>query len=147
MKVILRKNHGPIGHGGDVVNVKRGYFRNYLQPQGIAIPYSAKAAKLITSLREKGLKELNAEKEKNLQVKDAVEKLELVFARKTAESGKLFGSITQTDVAKMLQEKGFDINKKQVKMEEHLKVVGAYTVDVDLFHDVTAKVRILIQES
>ncbi len=146
MKVILKKNFESLGQAGDIVNVKDGYFRNYLQPRSIAVPYSTGAAKQIEVLKARAKKFADDKKEKLMYLKDQIEKLEIIFERKTSEAGKLFGSITSGDIHKELAEKGIEIEKKAVRLEDHIKLLGEYKIDVELSKDITAGLRVEVRE-
>lgn len=146
MKIILKKNYENLGKAGDIVNVKDGYFRNYLGPNSIAIAYSKGAAKQIEMLKSRAKKFADEKREKLLYLKDQLEKQEISFTRKVAEGGRLFGSITNIDIFKELSERNFDIDKKAIKLEEHLKMVGEYRIPVELTKDIVAELNIEIKE-
>jgi len=145
MKVILFENVDKLGHQGDLVNVKPGYARNYLIPQGLAKLATEKAMKLLEEHR-KALKkkEIKARSEALLLAQE-LEKVSVTVLKKVGPEGKLYGSLTSADVAEKLQEKKFNIDRKHIEVEDHIKTVGEYTVEVKLFQDVCAKVKVSVQ--
>ncbi len=146
MKVILKKNFESLGHAGDIVNVKDGYFRNFLQPRAIAVPYTEGGAKQIKMLKTRAQKFADDRKEKLNYLKDRIEALEMVFERKTSEAGKLFGSITLADIHRELADKGIDLEKKAIKLDDHIKLLGEYRIDIELARDIVAGLRVEVRE-
>ena len=142
MKVILKENMKKLGKAGDVVEVNEGYARNFLIPQN-------KAA----SATKGGLKDvgdrINKEKQKSIsekkRIEDLVEKLkgvEITLVKKSSEDNKLFGSVTETEITKELNEKGFSGEKFSVFMERHIKEVGTFEVGVKFKYDYSGTVNI-----
>ena len=132
-----------VGQLGDVVKVKDGYARNYLIPQGKA-RRATKTAMAEFEARRAELEKVQAEK---LAAAQAVaEKLEgesVEIASKAGVDGRLFGSITNADIAEALKAKGFEVTKSQVRVVEgNVKAVGVYSVAVALFTDVNATIAL-----
>ncbi|MGA9117240.1 MAG: 50S ribosomal protein L9 [Bacteroidota bacterium] len=144
MKVILRKDHEKLGPTGTLVEVKDGYARNYLIPQKIA--YAATAGNMRTLEEEK--KQLSRRSEKELKTSRRLavelEKLSLTLQMKVGEDEKLFGSVTSQMVADALKEKGFQVDKRMIELEEPIKALGIYTVPVKLHTTVTAQVKVWV---
>ena len=143
MQIILLEKVLNVGQLGDVVKVKDGYARNYLIPQGKA-RRATKTAMAEFEARRAELEKVQAEK---LAAAQAVaEKLEgesIEIASKAGVDGRLFGSITNADIAEALKVKGFDVAKSQVRVVEGtVKAVGAYSVAVALFTDVNATIAL-----
>ena len=143
MQIILLEKVLNVGQLGDVVKVKDGYARNYLIPQGKA-RRATKTAMAEFEARRAELEKVQAEK---LVAAQAVaEKLEgesIEIASKAGVDGRLFGSITNADIAEALKAKGFEVTKSQVRViEGNVKAVGAYTVAVALFTDVNATIAL-----
>lgn len=144
MKVILKENHDKLGKIGDVVTVKDGYARNYLIPKKIA--YIATEGNIRRLEEEKKQYEARLKKEKVSATEMAaeIEKLSLTIPVQVGEDDKLFGSVTSQMIADSLKEKGYDIDKKKILLEEPIKVLGIYTVDVKLHPEVTTKVKVWV---
>jgi len=144
MEVILKKNVERLGKAGDVINVKEGYARNYLFPENLAIENTGKNKKLweneLKVLKQKEMREKNVSE-------NMVEKLESVSCTvnvKVGEEDKLFGSVTSADISDNLKSQGIDIDKKQIVLEEPIKELGVYVVDVKVSAGITGKVKVWV---
>lgn len=143
MKVILLDNVVGLGRAGDIKNVKDGYARNYLLPN--------KLVEVATKSKEHHIQRIAAklaEKAKKfyddaLSQKEAIEKEAIEIRTKAGEEGKLFGSITNADLAAILKEKGFEIDRKRILLD-HIKVVGEHTAKIKLDEGVVAVLKITV---
>lgn len=146
MKVILTENIDSMGQIGDLVNVAPGYARNYLLPQGLAMEATGKN---VRELEHK--KRLLAQKRENMlqEMRSLAEKLNAVtitLKRKVAEDDKLYGSVSTVDIDKALEEQGFELPKKAILMEQPIKQLGEFTVQVRVAAQITANVRLVIEK-
>lgn len=143
MQIILLEKVLNVGQLGDVVKVKDGYARNYLIPQGKA-RRATKTAMAEFEARRAELEKVQAEKLAAAQVvAEKMTDLSIEIASKAGVDGRLFGSITNADIADALKAKGFDVAKSQVRVVEgNVKAVGAYSVAVALFTDVNATIAL-----
>jgi large subunit ribosomal protein L9 len=144
MEIILRQGVENLGKPGDVVNVKAGYARNYLLPHGLA--YEATPGNLKRIQQERDRLEA-AENERRAGAQGVAEKLEqvsLTFSARVGEEGKLFGSVTATDIAQQLETQGFHIEKRQIDLHEPIKALGVYRVPVRLHADVKPEIRVWV---
>ncbi len=146
MKVILKEDVKSLGRAGDVVDVSQGYARNYLIPRGIAVIADKKNIEAVEREREAIQRKIMKEKEGAQELAQRLSGINLTIRAKAGEEGKLFGSITSKDISEVLKKEGFDIDKKRIYLEEPIKRVGNYTVDIKLSHDVAAKLSINIIE-
>jgi len=147
MEIILRQAVENLGKPGDVVNVKSGYARNYLLPHGLA--YEATPGNLKRIQQERDRLEA-AENERRAGAQGIAEKLEqvsLTFSARVGEEGKLFGSVTATDIAQQLETQGFKIEKRQIDLHEPIKALGVYRVPVRLHADVKPEIRVWVIKS
>jgi len=147
MKVILRKEHEKLGQTGAVIDVRDGYARNFLIPKGIAYPATEGGMRALTE--EKKQAERRAVKEQKSSEKLAAElgKVSITLKMKVGEDEKLFGSVTSQMIADSLKEKGFDLDKRIIDLEEPIKALGIYTVNVKLPQNVTGKLQVwVVQE-
>jgi len=144
MKVILKENHDKLGKIGDVITVKDGYARNFLIPNKIA--YMATDGNVRRLEEEKKLFAVKAKKEQVAATELAaeIEKLSLTIPVQVGEDDKLFGSVTSQMIADSLKEKGYEIDKKKIELDEPIKVLGIYTVNVKLHSEVTGKVKVWV---
>lgn len=144
MKVILRRDHETLGKIGDIVDVKEGYARNFLLPRGIA--YQALKGN-IKALEE----EKKAVEKKNLQELKAAESLaaqlesvSVTIPVQVGEEDKIFGTVTTQMIADALKEKGHDLDKRKIEIEEPIKALGIYGVNVKLHPNVSAKIKVWV---
>ena len=144
MKIILRQNHEKLGKVGDVVEVKGGYARNYLIPKKIG--YVASKGSLHALDEEKKQHELRQKKEvvKAQKLSTELDKLSLTIPMKVGEDDKLFGAVTAQLIADVLKEKGFDLDKRIIELEEPIKALGIYTVNLNLHSGVLGKVKVWV---
>lgn len=142
MKVILQEDVRNLGKMGDVANVSDGYARNYLIPKNLAIEANVKNVKSLE--HEKRKLEDKAKKIRNeaLGLSERLSSLTLTLRAKAGEEEKLFGSVTNKDVAEALKAEGLDIDRKRILLDEPIKRLGSYTVGVKVHPEVTAQVNI-----
>ena len=147
MKVILKEPVSNLGDSGDVVTVKPGYARNFLLPQGLA--YEASAANLARIEEEQKLAQERSRRD-YLEGRRRASQLEgtnLAFQARAGGEGKLFGSITAADVTDRLNELDldFEVDRRQVVLDEPLKAVGVYEVPVRLYAEVEVAIEVRIE--
>ncbi|GAA2016540.1 50S ribosomal protein L9 [Nakamurella flavida] len=146
MKLILTTDVSGLGAPGEVVEVRDGYGRNYLLPQGLAIAATKGAEKQVAVIKRAQLaREIRGVEHAN-EVKQALEKLSVsITARTTGDGSKLFGSITAVDVADAIKAAGGpSLDKRTVDTDGHIKTVGAHPVTVKLHPGVTASLTVRI---
>ncbi len=143
MQIILLEKVLNVGQLGDVVKVKDGYARNFLIPQGKA-RRATKTAMAEFEARRAELEKAQAEKLAAAQaVAEKLEGVAIEIPAKAGVDGRLFGSITNGDIAEALKAQGFEVNKSQVRVVEGtVKTIGAYSVAVSLFTDVNATIAL-----
>lgn len=146
MKVILREGVETLGEAGEVVVVRPGYARNFLLPRGIA--YEATPANLRRLEREREQAEEEARR-LGLEAKRRAAELErvaLTFHARAGEESRLFGSITSADIAAALAEQGldFEIDRKDILLEEPIKDLGVYDIPVKLHGDVRPEIKVWV---
>ncbi|MCP4632578.1 MAG: 50S ribosomal protein L9 [candidate division Zixibacteria bacterium] len=144
MKIILRDDLESLGEVGEVVSVKDGYARNYLIPRNLAIPATKGNLKAIDEIRrQKDIRD-NKRKKQAERVKDAIEKTSCTAEVLVGEEDRVFGSVTSYNIADMLKDEGFDIDRKNIQLEEPLKALGVYTVPVKVDKDVIANLKVWV---
>ena len=147
MKVVLTENVKGIGKKLDVVNVSEGYARNYLIPRNLAKPADNKS--LSEANTKKAAIKFKQDTERDLAAKKKaqIEQITLEFKIKTAEGGKLFGSVTSKEISDELKAKsGIQIDKKKIILEDAIKMIGVYTVKVKLYEGIIANLKINVLE-
>lgn len=146
MKVILKDDVKNLGSMGQVVDVADGFARNYLVPRGLAVEANTKNIKSLE--HEKKVIQEKAKKIKS-QVQDISEKISsmtIVIKAKVGEEGKLFGSVTSMDIAEQLKNEGIEIDKKKISLEEPIKRIGSYSVNIRMHPEITTQVNIQVVE-
>jgi large subunit ribosomal protein L9 len=136
MEVILKEDFASLGYKNDVVKVKPGYARNYLIPRGIAVLATESNKKVLAeNLRQAAHK---AERIKNeaLSLAERIGSLVLEIPAKVGENGKIFGSVTNTQLAEALRVQGFDIDRKKITINDDVKMIGEYKATLDLHREV-----------
>ena len=147
MKIILMENVPKVGKAGEVLEVKDGFGRNYLIPKKLAIAATKKDLDQLEHHR-KIIQVKEARRMKDAKAfKEQIEGLSITIPCKVGESDKLFGSVTTMDIAQALRDKEVEIDKRWIKLEEPLKVLGVYTVPVHLEKDIEASLKVwLVKE-
>jgi large subunit ribosomal protein L9 len=141
MKVILTENIDKVGVKGDVINVKRGFARNYLVPRNFAIYATPINVKKLDSLKQQFAKEESKQLEQLKKIGEQISALKLSFTRKVDEHENLYGSVSEIDIQHELKEKGIDIPKAAILMDKHVKQLGEFEVAIRLHKDVNVTVR------
>lgn len=145
MKVVLKENVDNLGYTGDVVEVNRGYARNYLFPKGLAIEYSSGNVKSMEYLKKKEWEKRNREILEAKELAEKISQLKVVFQVKAGKDGKLFGSVTHRDIAQYLADNyQIEVDRKKIEHNEPLKKVGNYQVSIHLHKEVEAPLSIKI---
>jgi large subunit ribosomal protein L9 len=144
MKVILRKEDEKLGHVGAVVDVKDGYARNFLLPKGIAYPASDGSIRALEEEKKQASRRLGKELKSSQHLAGEIEKVSITLQMKVGEDDKLFGAVTSQMIADALREKGFDIDKRIIDLEEPIKALGIYSVNVKLPQNVTGVVKVWV---
>ncbi|HBT03945.1 MAG: 50S ribosomal protein L9 [Thermodesulfobacterium sp. 37_54] len=145
MEVILRTDVPKLGKAGDIVKVKDGYARNYLIPKGFAIPANQKNIKALEKERQIILAKAERERKKLMSLAEKLEGLELVIYRRKIEEDRIFGSVTVADIVSALKEKGFEVDKKFIELDQPIKKLGVYEIPVKFSPDrvVTIKLEVI----
>ncbi len=142
MKVILTDNIVRVGVKGDLVDVKPGYFRNYLNPQGLAVQATKKNMAELEEMRAQ-LKAEEAENRREAEeLKEKIEALTITQTVMVGEDGKLFGSVTNKDIAEALEKEGIEIDRKRIEKVETIEGTGEFVLNVRLYPEVNADLKV-----
>ena len=145
MKVLLRSDIHGVGRRGDIVEVKSGYARNFLLPSGAAMKASVSTESQASSMRKSRDLRDAASREAAEAQRVIIEAQSLSIAARASTNGRLFGSVTESDVVNALRSAtGISLDRHAIQMTEHLKEVGAATVSATLFEDVVATINVEI---
>ena len=140
MEVILKEDVLNLGYKDDVVNVKKGYARNYLIPQGKAVIATESAKKVLAEEQRQRAHKIAQIKADAQAVADKMEGVSLTIGAKTSSTGTIFGSVTNIQVADALAEQGFEIDRKIIVIKDPVKEVGNYTALVKLHKEISVEV-------
>jgi large subunit ribosomal protein L9 len=146
MKVILKEDVKKLGNMGQIVTVADGFARNYLVPKGLAVEASSKNMKSLEHAHKVIQEKAKKVKESLQDFADRLSKVTLIMKAKAGEEGKLFGSVTSMDIAEQLKSEGIEIDKKKISLEEPIKRLGTYSVDIHLHSDIDAKINLQVVE-
>jgi large subunit ribosomal protein L9 len=144
MKIIMKKDLEGVGKIGEIVEVKDGYARNYLIPRQVAMHASPQNLKIFE--QEKLRIELKENKEQRV-AEQAAKKLAGVSLTATVavgEEDKVFGAVTSQDIAELLKNQGFEIDRRKIQLDEPFKALGIYEVPIKLHTNVEAKVKLWV---
>jgi len=144
MKVLLCEDVAKLGWLGDVVEVKDGYARNYLLPQGLAVLPTEAAVRSLAEQKAKRAEARRLAREEKERLSVSLEGVEIHLSARANELGHLFGSVTESDIAEALQKKGFAVTADMVQMEAHIKEVGSRTVIIKAASDLMAAVLVIV---
>ena len=144
MKVILREDLKGQGAAGDVIEVKPGFARNYLVPQGLAYQATTGNMRVYESEKYRKAKRQEQVRLEAHQKKTEIEKISLTTVVKVGEDERLFGSVTSHTIADLLKEKGYDINHRKILLEEPIKQLGVFEIGIELASGVVATIKLWV---
>jgi large subunit ribosomal protein L9 len=147
MEVVLLKDFSSLGDAGDIVNVKPGYARNMLIPQGIALRATNKN---LSAMEERKKLNILREKRENLHHEDIAKRLsnlEITIEVQVGEEDKMFGSISSNDIHKSITSKGFEINQDSINLEKPIKALGIYKIDINVTKKIKSTVKVYVIKS
>jgi len=144
MEVILRRDMDELGLEGDIVDVAKGYARNYLLPKGIALEASQQNKKALELQSKKiEVRRLKA-KDEALELKQEIEGMEITLSLKAGEEGKLYGSVTTMDIASQLEKQGLVVDRRKIILEKPIKTLGEIEVPIRIYPEVTGSVKVVV---
>ena len=142
MKVLLKHDVPKIGKKGELLEVKEGYARNFLIPNGLAIEATGGTMKQYEEGKKSEERRKAKEKEEAEALASRIKGVTITLRHKAGDEGRLFGSITSAEIAEALKQKGFAIDKKHILMDDHIRLVGSHDVKIKLHTEVTASLRL-----
>ncbi len=146
MKIILKENIENLGEAGQIVKVADGYARNYLIPRGLAEEATAAGIARAKEYQKTMAKKTLAEKEEAEKLTEVIQDLKMKVTMKAGEKGKLFGSVTKSDIAEFLQKNDLELDKKKIELEENIKTLGTHIVPIKIHKDVTCELEVEVLE-
>ena len=146
-KYVLLEDVADLGLAGDEVSVSAGYARNYLVPKGLVTKLTQGTEKMLDARKEQN----EARRAKELSDTEALaaklSEVELTFTMQASEDNQLFGSVSARNIVEQLAEKELVVNHQQVKLEESIKELGSFDVEIDLKHDVKVTIKVKIDRA
>jgi large subunit ribosomal protein L9 len=146
MEVILREDVAKLGRRGDVVKVAEGYGRNFLLPRGLALAVNEANKAMIAKERKAHEAHLAKEKAEFQSLADRIKGIRFVAPRKVGENDVLYGSVTSGDIGEFLKNKGIEIDKRKVQLDEPIKKLGEHEVQIKLHPEVSATLKVLVSK-
>ena len=147
MRIILLRDYETLGEAGLQVEVKDGFARNYLIPKGIALKASKENMKKFEEIAKQKKNKLARALKSSQELAEKLKTLSLTVPVKVGEDDKIFGSVTTQMIADQLQEKGYDIDKRQVQLEEPIKALGIYDIPIRLHSEISTSVKLWVIKS
>jgi len=146
MKVVMKEDIKNVGKMGQIVDVADGFARNYLVPRGLAVEANTKNLKALE--HEKKLIQEKAKKIKNSAetLSDKISTMTLMIKAKAGDEGKLFGAVTSMDIAELLKNEGIEMDKKKISLDEPIKRLGSYSVNIKIHAEISTHLNIQVVE-
>ncbi|OUW80205.1 MAG: 50S ribosomal protein L9 [bacterium TMED217] len=144
MEIILLSDVENLGQSGDIINVKPGFARNKLIPQGLALRASSRNVAIAKEKKKTAGIKLERENQALELLAKKLSNVELTIEVKVGEEEKMFGSITNKDIHNELIEKGFELDKNQIFIKEPIKALGIFHVNVKIAKDITSDVKLYV---
>lgn len=144
MKIILRQDYEQLGKAGDTIEVKRGFGMNYLIPKKIAYPAKPNYVRMLNEEQRQKLVQQNKQKKYAEQLAKKMESVSVTLAVSVGEGDKMFGSVTNQDIAEALVKQGYDIDRKKIELTEPIKALGIYSVPIKLHPEIETKIKVWI---
>jgi large subunit ribosomal protein L9 len=145
MKVILTEKVKNLGNIGELVNVAPGFARNFLLPRRFAIAATDSNKKFVAAEQLRLQKKINEQKTTALAVKKSLEGLTLELVKKVGGNGKLFGTVTTSELSRELSAKGFEIERKSIHVVGSIRQIGEFDVKIKLFQDVESTIKVKVK--
>jgi large subunit ribosomal protein L9 len=145
VKVILRADIDGLGHRGDIVEVAKGYARNFLVPRSLALPATEGAESQATAMRKARDQRDSAAREQAEEIARQMVTKEIVVTVRAGAGGRLFGSVTAAEIVDAVRDQaGFDLDRKALRMDDHIKELGEYHVMARLHNDVEFPINVKV---
>ncbi len=144
MRVILKKDIPELGVGGEIVEVKDGYARNYLIPKGLVQLATTRNVKQLKHDQEVIESRIKKDRANATDLATRIENISCTIAKRVGENDRLFGSVTSKEIEECLREEGLVIKKQQILLEQPIKELGVFEVPIKLHHDITPMLKVWV---
>jgi large subunit ribosomal protein L9 len=145
MKIILMQDFESLGFEGDIVDVARGYARNYLFPKGVAIEAGNSNVKAMDMRKGKIMANRTKDKEAAERVREKISQVTITVRQKVGEEGRLYGSVTSRDIAQELESEGIVVDRRKIVIDETIRALGEFEVPIKLHPEVMAKIKVVVE--
>ena len=146
MQVILTESVDKLGEQGDVVDVADGYARNFLFPKQLAVEATKEQIQEMKMKEQQRAKKEAAKREDAQKMAEKMGQKEYVFSLKAGEEGRLFGSVTSQDIEEKLADEGFDIDRRNIELEDNIKELGTHKISIKIYQDIRAEIKVKVKE-
>ena len=144
MQLILREDVDKLGESGDIVEVRAGYGRNYLIPQGKAMMATEGALKRVERMKEQAERRAELTIERAQDMADRLETTSVTIPVEVGEDERIHGSVTTQDIANALEERDISIDKRKITLDQDIKTLGEYTATVSLISEIKAQIKVWV---
>jgi len=144
MKVILRQDYEPLGKIGDVVEVKDGYARNFLIPKKIVYPATPGSLRAVEEEKKRLQAKIHRERKSAELLATELEKVSVTITAEVGEEDRIHGTVTTQMIADALLEKGYEIDKRKIEIDEQIRTLGIFTAKIKLHPEVTAQIKVWV---
>jgi len=134
-----------LGFEGDIVDVARGYARNYLFPKGVAIEANNSNVKTMDMRKGKIMANRTKDKEAAERVREKISQVTITVRQKVGEEGRLYGSVTSRDIAQELESEGIVVDRRKIVIDETIRALGEFEVPIKLHPEVIAKIKVVVE--
>ncbi len=146
MEIILMQDFESLGLEGDIIDVAKGYARNYLIPKGFAIEANDANMKALEMRKGKIMAKRGKDKEVAERVREKISQITVTVRRKAGEGGKLYGSVTSRDIAQGLEKEGVIVDRKKIIIDEAIRSLGESEVAIKLYPEVIATTKVVVEK-
>jgi large subunit ribosomal protein L9 len=147
MKVLLKEDVRGQGKKGEIINVSDGYARNFLFPRKLAVIADAKAENEVKAKKEAAIHKIESEKQKAKELSERLSQITLKITSAAAPDGKLYGSVTSSNIAEVLKsQENVDIDKRKINLSDNIKSFGTYIVELKIYPEITANLTVVVTD-
>lgn len=144
MKIILLKKISKLGQEGDIVQVKDGYARNFLFPQQFALKATDCNLKRIEKIKKEKVNEEKKLFDQAVKLKEDLSKVSITIAVRVKDNEEIYGTISEAQILKSLESEGVNLDSKKIILTEPIKKIGAYNIQISLYKDIIADLRVWV---
>jgi len=144
MKLILLEKVQSLGDEGNIVEVADGYARNYLLPRKKAVPATDSNMIVIEKIKKRREQMMKDEVQQVRELAEKIEHISCTIPVQAGEDDRLYGSVTSADIAAALHQEGIEVDKRKIVLEEPIKKLGIYTVDIHIYPEVSARLKVWV---